>query len=316
VIGRSAFQERRNAVFMYQYSRYFLKLYLIRFAWVFFILQLFIGLWGVLALISMHPLLPIDLLLSGLIDLMILAMPISMSLSIFVGGLIFIFYVQQHDGFFWIRISGKTPIRFLIPIILSGIVSSVFIWWLVGSVTPKANYFLKFDLPSLQDAPRVVDLFLTHGQDLTPGFLTSFESTKDASLYNFTMHSKGDLSPTIITAQKVTVYRPKHNPFTTLLFENGRLIAMDNNNTVTRNICFQKMQLKLSEDRLFNSSKNNLLALKYYTNSEMDIYIKQAEILDKHGVPIGKKKQLRIKAVNYVYAFYRPSISFLRQELN
>jgi hypothetical protein len=251
------------------YTRHFFRLFLERFLVVFLFLQVFLCLCNLLAILPHAPQVPFTFLMGSAPDLLLLALPLSVSLSVIVAGFLFIVAVREQQGFFWIELSGRDPRRYQLGLLAFGLLSFLGLWFLNNLVLPKARFYVDYVLTRPTDTTMSLALRLMSQADVLPGFQTEFELVPPAGLKNFSLANEDPSRPLLVTAPAARLDLAEGGDLLEITMTDGRILRLDPQGGLSENARFDTLSISADTDRLFGADKTAVLRPRYYTSREL-----------------------------------------------
>jgi len=284
------------------HSRHLFRLFLVRFGWVFLYLQLFLGLSAILLHLWMHPYLPALRLLLAFPDLVLLLLPLSLSFAALIGGLLFLSAVRSHRGFLAIRLAGRDPRFFQIPIVLFGAALSLVLGWLNGAVIPAIQYQVRHPRIEDEEATRAIPLQILRQKNRFLGARFAFEGLEGGELKNVSLSAPRGGPAAVITARRAGFRFSGAPPSLTVVLRSGRMLEVDDRGRLTQNLGFDRFDLTLAPEGLLHRSKTEILPLRYYTNAELDRLPAQRRLMLDHGIRLTTRQQEHVAAIPFMRA--------------
>ncbi|MCA8973612.1 MAG: LptF/LptG family permease [Planctomycetes bacterium] len=285
------------------FTRSCLGYFLRRFAWVFALVHSFLALAGLLGLLASFPYVPLPRLLGSLPEALLLALPVSMPLSVLAAGVMFCGDLGRRQGWLWLQAAGGRTSQVTWPIHVFVLLISVVLLWLECEVVPHAAYRARFVIDALQENPQTIALRLGRKQSFLRGFKVGFADEVDGALTDFGLWTDVEESGTVLVrAERARIGLVAGGRDLELRLENGRYLAIDPTGRLTDNLRFAQLRMTMDAHRLSVRSKGEILDLTYYSEGELSRLPQQASLLRDKAVAIGDRQRARLRAIDTVRA--------------
>jgi lipopolysaccharide export system permease LptF/LptG-like protein len=281
-------------------ARHFFRLFLVRFAWVFALLQLFLAVSGTLVYLWSSPFLPPLTVLASFPDQVLVTLPLTAPLACLVAGFFFLAEVRRAQGFLRIRLAGRDPREFQWPILVFGAVLSVTLVWLVTQVTPQVLFQLRHPVLTADEARLALPLMILRKGGRLAGLEVRFEEIEDHAVSRLTLVNEAEESATVVTARQAEFSLDEDPPRIRLALQAGRLLEVDRDGQLLENLKFDRFDAELDSRGLVHRSRTDMLPLHYYTNAELARLPAQVRMHQARGVALRGSQRDRVAAIPFL----------------
>jgi len=288
------------------YARHFLRLFLVRFAWVFLILEVFLGLCAILVYLWNYPYLPPLHIIRAFPDLMLLLLPLSLSFSSLIAGILFVSEVRRHQGFLRIRLAGRNPTGFQLPVLVFGAAVSLALLWLNTAVLPVVHFNLRHPDIESEEVRFTIPTLMARQEKMFSRMQVWFEKLEGEELRRFAMCSTRKNASFVVTADRARFRLTGAPPLLEVELRGGRLLEVKRSgrpeDTLKENMLFDLFRGKVDTKGLLYRLKTDILHLRFYTNRELDRLPEQGRILRSRGLSLSPAQKKNLEAIPFIKA--------------